>query len=136
MSLAGIQRATSRLVPKLMKQFGIPCDLRRPEVLDDQPDNSTSVRWVRLPRSIGFEQVIVSPISEAARRKEWGVESRARVLGVASLELGVKTGDIVRPRNGTYAGVALEVVERAPSDAGSLVTLGLTEVPDRAEFGW
>lgn len=136
MSLAAIQKATSRLVPRLMKQFGTPCDVRRPEALDDQADNSTSVYWARLPRSIGVEQVIVSPISEAARRREWGVESRARVLGIASLSLGIATGDIVRPRHGAYAGVPLEVVERNPSDAGSLVTLGLVAVLDRSEFGW
>jgi hypothetical protein len=135
-SLAAIQKATSRLVPKLMQKFGVPCDVRRPESLEDQADNSTSVYWARLPRSIGIEQVIVSPITEAARRKEWGTESRARVLGVAALSLGLQTGDILRPRTGAYAGVPLEVVERAPSDAGSLVTLGLTQVHDRSEFGW
>lgn len=119
----------------LLDELGAPCALRRPEE-DPTPaaDNSATVEWMPLRP---FEsRVVLQALPERQRRELWGTESRARLLGVADLAIGLATGDILRPLDGSYAGQAFEIVERTPIDEGGVAMLGLTAIPDRTEHGW
>jgi len=112
---------------ELIAEFGVSVAAYRPEAKEDQDDNSTSVEWRRVPGQRGNFPVIVYGLTDRQRREVYGLESRARVGGVAPTARGLTTGDILKVLEGSFCPRTLEVVSAESIDEGGVVILGLVE---------
>lgn len=129
--IAALPGVTSSVV----NEFGVLCAARRGHETGDQPDNSEALEYLALPdQSAPFPVVLVN-MSDRQRREAFGLESKARVLGLAALSRGLRTGDLLRPATGAFCRRVFEVANADAIDEGGLMQVGLVErtsVPEGA----
>lgn len=135
MSRERLARAVARPIPALLRQFGDAVEARRPEQTR-AADGSLVHEWRLLPGQPGRFAALLARLNEADRRRTWGTEVEAEVQAYALLTVGLAVKDIVRPREGSFAGMAFEVVAVAPDDYGGLAELALKRVPPRPDYGF
>lgn len=133
---AAIQRSLKKPVERLLRDFGVDCEVRRPAKLRSTPDNSLSVHWTQRDDEDTPARIVLSQMKAETRGRSWGAAVEASFAGAVALSEGILPKDIVRPRDGSFAGIAFEVVATRPTDLGSVLELALSEVPCRPEYGF
>lgn len=132
---ASLSTALAPTVKGLIKDFGQLVELRR-QVKDIAEDGTAVVEWRRVGGAELPFPIYAAVTNEQQRRKLWGQEVKADLTAYGLLIHPTEPGDVLRFREGSFAGRAFEVERKMPNDIGGIAELALAEVPLRDDYGF